>query len=218
MDRGKLIVFEGLDGSGKTTHLINLRRRMVSLGIRCVEAREPSDSPVGLIARSAGKGKISLENETMALLYAADRIEHIVKDLLPALEKGITVLCDRYYHSNFAYQSDAPYSEPPCSGSARESTPLARVLNYNEVAMGLLRPDMTVFLDVPPEECMKRLSEDRAETEKYENLEKLKSVRENFLRNFEAMGDRERIVVIDASGSEANIFEKIWMKVMGFYF
>ena len=99
MKQGKFIVFEGLDGSGKTTQLERLGARLTEkLGTNAVYCtREPGDSAPGILCQQFSQKKLALAPETVALLYAADRVEHIAKDLLPRLEAGQTVLCDRYY-------------------------------------------------------------------------------------------------------------------------
>lgn len=202
LTRGKFIVFEGLDGSGKTTQLELLQRRLAAVmkKRKCYMTREPSDSVVGLITRGAVKGKILLEPETMAMLFAADRFEHITKDIIPQLEKGNHVLCDRYYFSNFAYQSSIMDIE--------------KLLNYNDIAMNRLRPDVTIFLDVLPKECAERLSYERAGTELYEDIENLEIVRNNYLKAFELLQEKENIMQIESIGNADKTFELIWLQLV----
>ena len=97
--RGKFIVFEGIDGSGKTTQVDLLQQRLTAVckKNKCYVTREPSDSPPGLIARGAIKGTILLSPKTLVWEFIADRTEHVEKVILPHLENGIHVICDRFY-------------------------------------------------------------------------------------------------------------------------
>ncbi len=200
--KGKFIVFEGLDGCGKTTQLQLLQERISTIckKRKCFETREPSDSVPGLICRGVSKESIFVESETEALLYAADRNEHIVKEILPQLNKGNHVLCDRYYFSNFAYQT--------------LSCDINNLLSYNKTAMDLLKADVTIFIDVSPEECEKRRSLKRATKELYEKVEQAKIIRANYLDAFERLKDTEKIIVINGEGNTNQIFETIWLKLV----
>ncbi|MCI8554393.1 MAG: dTMP kinase [Clostridiales bacterium] len=202
LEKGKFIVFEGLDGCGKTTQLKLLQERMSTIcrERKCFETREPSDSVPGLICRGISKESIFVEPETEALLYAADRNEHVLKELLPQLNRGNHVLCDRYYFSNFAYQT--------------LSSDMERLLAYNQPAMERLRADVTIFIDVSPEECEKRRSLKRASKELYEKVEQAKIIRENYFAAFERLKDSERVEVINGEGSVSQIFENIWLRLV----
>lgn len=198
MKKGKFIVFEGLDGCGKTTQLEKLRSRLVKTCSqkKCFATREPSDSVPGLICRGASKETIFVKPETLALLFAADRNEHIIGEIMPQLDKGNHVICDRYYFSNFAYQSD--------------QTEMGRLFEYNAVPFDLLRPDITIFIDVPPEECERRRAAERATDEKFENIEKAKNVLQQYKKAFELLPD-EKILLIDGMASPDEIFEQLWL-------
>lgn len=200
--KGKFIVFEGLDGCGKTTQLKLLQERLSTIcrEKKCFETREPSDSVPGLICRGVSKESIFVETETEALLYAADRNEHIMKEILPQLDKGNHVLCDRYYFSNFAYQT--------------LSSDINNLLAYNNKAMELLRADVTIFIDVSPEECEKRRSLKRATKELYEKVEQAKIIRENYLAAFDLLNGSEKIEIINGEGNPNQIFENIWLKLV----
>ena len=205
--RGKLIVFEGLDGSGKSSQLNNLNERLSALKIPNVLTREPSDKNIiGLMARGAVNGTFDIEKESLALLFAADRYEHVTKEIVPALEKGITVLCDRYYFSNFAYQS--------------VTTSLERIIQHNEKVMEILKPDVTIFLDTDAQECVRRINQDRYErVEMFEDLDNLKLVRNNFLKAFETLKESENIIVIETNGlTESRVAEEIWIRLMPIFY
>ena len=154
--KGIFIAFEGLDGSGKTTQLKALRDYMLEgKNTKCREEREPSDGLLGLMARGAIKKKISFAPQTMALLFAADRYEHIINDIKPYLEQGIHVLTDRFVFSNFAYQ-----------GAVCDFDTIYR---YNKASMDLLMPDLTIFIDTGYEKSIERIGETRIGKELYDS-------------------------------------------------
>ena len=201
---GKFIVFEGLDGCGKSTQLENLRRRLATLcrpaGTRKAFAtREPSDSVPGLICRGISKKIIQVRHETETLLFAADRYEHAVSEILPQLQAGNHVLCDRFFLSNFAYQS--------------AETDFHALLQYNQAAMRLAKPDLTVFIDVTPEECERRRSAERATEEKYENVERARLIREQYMRAIDFLHMRENVLFADGGGDPEQIFEDLWIEL-----
>lgn len=199
---GKLVVFEGLDGCGKSTQLEYLRERLSTLckevGTRKVfTTREPSDSIPGLICRSVSKKIIHVQNETEALLFAADRYEHIVGEILPQLKAGNHVLCDRFYLSSFAYQSI-------------EIDPNT-ILQYNLASMELIAPDVTIFIDVSPEECERRRASGRATEEKYENVERARIIRERYMESIDSLGKRNgEVLFINGARGPKEVFEDLW--------
>jgi dTMP kinase len=143
------------------------------------------------------RNEITMTEEAVSLLFAADRIEHIKNELLPALDGGRHVVCDRYYLSNIAYQSLA--------------ADMRTIIGINELtSMKLLRPDITLFLDTPPETCMDRIEKHRDSKELYEDAEKLTKIRANFLAAIEILKKSEKIVCIDANGGIDNTFNAIW--------
>ncbi len=183
-NKGKLIVFEGTDGSGKSTQMKLLGKYLKGKGIVCYSTHEPTDSPFGALLRACLTGRIETDERAIAALFAADRIDHItnsVNGILKKLEEGVTVLCDRYYFSSFAYNGGF--------------VPLEWVISLNEPAMKLLRPDLTIFLDLPVEESMKRVAR-RGETERYETAEKQRRIRDKYFDVFRRFEDAEKVAVI----------------------
>ena len=195
----KFIVFEGIDGCGKTTQINLLSQRLSRKNIANYTTREPSDkNPVGKLTREAVHNKYKLENETLALLFAADRYEHIKQEVLPALNRGEYVLCDRYYYSNFAYQGG-------------DSFMTKNISLYNRCIMENFKPDLTVFIDVKPEECLRRIKENRFEADGiYEDINILNAVRSRYLTTFEQLKNTDNIYFIDGNGlSETETAEMI---------
>lgn len=155
--RGIFITVEGGDGAGKSTQLANIKDYMEQRGIRAIFTREPGGTEIAekireIILDPQNEG---MEDLTEALLYAASRAEHVRKVIAPALEDGITVVCDRFVDSSIAYQ-----------GYGRELGAIVETINAPAVN-GYI-PDLTIFLDLDPEVAMNRISNrghDRLETE-----------------------------------------------------
>jgi dTMP kinase len=126
-----------------------------------------------------------LGDDVMALLYAADRLDHYRQDILPRLERGVDVVCDRYRLSSLAYQS--------------LGADLGWVVTLNQRAP---QPDLTIFLDVPPEICRDRMAHRQGAVELYEEESKIRRVREHYLQLIpQAQAAGERIVIVDGRGS-----------------
>lgn len=149
---GRFLVLEGIDGCGKTTQLEELRRWLPGSGLmppgaRLLTSREPGGTPLGLALRElllhplAGADPCS---DAELLLYAADRAQHVARLIRPALEAGDWVLCDRFTGSTAAYQ-----------GYGR-GLPLERIAALEAFATGGLQPDLTLWLDLPLEESLRR--------------------------------------------------------------
>jgi len=132
---GLFVVVEGIDGSGSTTQVRALTARLEELGCAVLATREPSDGPVGTYLRQILAGEVThpAEPTTMALLFAADRRDHLDREILPALAEGKVVLCDRYLLSSLAYQ-----------GCLLQDLPWVRTLNR-----AALPADLTFLLDLP---------------------------------------------------------------------
>ncbi|MCL2204093.1 MAG: dTMP kinase [Defluviitaleaceae bacterium] len=192
----KFIVFEGLEGSGKTTQLRLLAERLKTLGKPYLATRQPSDNPVGALMRTSTDGFLTLENETMALLVAADRYQHVYGEISPALDAGKYVLCDRYYFSSFACQGIEPGV-------------FARIAAYNALVMAYCRPHITFFLDTAPEECMRRITANRDYGGLYDSLSQLEAIRQRYGMIFEDLKETNPTIVIDGNKDEGRIATEI---------
>ncbi|MFJ6212292.1 dTMP kinase [Streptomyces sp. NPDC092296] len=183
---GYFIALEGGDGAGKSTQAQALAEWIRSKGHEVVLTREPGGSPVGQRLRSMllDVGNTGISHRAEALLYAADRAEHVESVILPALERGAVVITDRYMDSSVAYQ-----------GAGRDLS-AAEVSRISRWATGGLVPDLTVLLDVAPEAARERFTEalDRMESEPGEFHQR---VRAGFLAL--AAADPARYLVVDAS-------------------
>jgi len=201
--RGRFITFEGGEGAGKTTQARLLAERLRERGIDTVQTREPGGSPgaeeIRAIAVSGDAERWSARTETL-LMYAS-RSDHLERKILPALEEGKWVVCDRFADSSRAYQG--------AGGGAPES--LIEALDKHVV--GDNQPNLTVVFDIPVEVGLERafgrgLFETRFESKGLEFHQKL---REGFL----AVAERhpERCVVLDATGEVEEVAERLWAVV-----
>jgi dTMP kinase len=191
MSRGKFITLEGIDGAGKSTHLGFLAEHLRALGKQVLTTREPGGTPLGEMLRDMVLSQ-SMHVETETLIMFASRREHIDKVIVPALEKGIWVISDRFTDATFAYQGGG-------RGIANE-----RLKLLEDWVQNGLQPDLTFLFDVSSELSQQRLafnqSLDRFEQEKQDFF---KRVRNAYLDRAHAF--RQRIRVIDGSHGIAEI-------------
>jgi dTMP kinase len=182
------IVLEGLDGAGTTTQQSLLATRLRAAGYDVVTTREPTDGPIGGQIRQALRRRLTLpggqplDPRTIALLFAADRIDHVRSVVEPALEAGKVVLCDRYAHSSLAYQA----VECPVDW-------VATINAHARIA------DLVVWVDVDVDVAMSRIERRGAPSELYEHRAFLERTRAAYARAFELRP--ERWVRVDGSAS-----------------
>ncbi len=187
--RGVFICFEGLDGSGKTTQAQLLTARL-SEKYNAVYTAEPSQGKIGTFIRECClyEGK-RLPTEAEALLFAADRIEHMQNEVAPALAQGKIVVCDRYIYSSLAYQ-----------GSAGLSLDWIKTINARA-----LQPDFSIFIDVSPERVLERLQRKKSVMETLEIQRKVREVYLKFVEKGELIridGDKPKDAVADELNSK----------------
>lgn len=203
MKRGKLITFEGIEGCGKSTQLELAASWLASQKIPFFCTREPGGTETGLSIRKIllSEKTTSLVPLSEALLYLADRFQHVTEVLEPHLRTGETVLCDRYHDSTVAYQ-----------GYARNLS--IRLLDRIWKDSGLnLEPDVTILLDLAPQiglqrslQKLKKQNLDESRFEK-ESIDFHSRVREGFLAL--ARFHRHRIVVIDAERNPDEVHKEV---------
>lgn len=195
------IVFEGIDGSGKTTQINKLYNALSERGIPVHITREPTEGEMGKLLRKYLTGELKTDLKAIAALFAADRLDHIsceggIKD---NLSRGNVVLCDRYYLSSFAYQSI------DCE--------LDWIVALNDEARKTARPDLHIFLDVDAQRSMERVN-NRGEAELFEQLERQKQIREKFFDLIKAYKNEENILVLDGSREPDEIAEDVLTNVL----
>ncbi|MEM2107777.1 MAG: dTMP kinase [Candidatus Bathyarchaeia archaeon] len=158
--RGAFICLEGLDGSGKTTQAKMLAEKLKA-DYNAVYTAEPSHGKIGAFIRKHYLyGEKRLSSAIEALLFAADRMEHVETEILPALQQGRLVISDRYLYSSIAYQGAAGLS-------------IEWIEKINEYA---LKPDLAVFIDVDPKVAMKRLKPNKSVMENFETQQKVREI------------------------------------------
>lgn len=196
MKKGKFIVFDGIDGAGKTTQLDMLARRMMDDGESVFITAEPTGRDTGRLLRKALSGKEKRSECEMAAMFVLDRIAHNA-EIAEKLNDGVCVLCDRYYHSTLAYQG--------------KTTDYAWVRSMNLDCPEIRRPDACIYLDLTPEQSLKRITRGRRSVDIYENTEKLTEVRASFYSVIEDLRQTgEKIFIVDASRSREEIAEEIY--------
>jgi dTMP kinase len=210
--RGSLIVVEGIDGSGSTTQIAEIRQYLLRRRQKPVFTKEPSDGPAGMLIRLALEGRLlgpnyafhdpaeqfensgtALDPTTLALLFAADRADHVASQVEPNLARGRDVICDRYILSSLAYQG------------------LTSSLDWLvDINRHVLRPDLTFFLDVPPQQATVRMRQTRWKRDLYELPEQQRKIRERYLelieRDIPIVGP---VVVVDAARPQAEVAKHI---------
>ena len=203
MKRGKFIVFEGIDGAGKTTQINLLANYLREQGRSVYCTAEPTETVSGGLLRDALSGVTRRTVCEMAAMFVFDRINHNVNPvngIQKMLNDGFDVICDRYYYSSLAYQGSG--------------TDPVWVSNMNLNCPEIMKPDVCIFLDLTPEQSMARINRNRATQEIYENEEKLTLVRNQFYRVFEELKDRDNIQIVDAYRSVEEIHQSI-VKLVG---
>jgi dTMP kinase len=203
--RGRFITFEGGEGTGKSTQVATLGRRLEALGFPVILTREPGGSPGAEAIRHvllSGAAK-PLGAEAEAMLFAAARDDHLRQTILPALESGAWVVSDRFADSTRVYQGALGKVDPK----------LIRALE--RITIGNLAPDLTFILDLPPKVGLARAAArrgkdaaDRFETEEPSFHEKLREAYRELARLEPA-----RCVLIDAEAGKDKVAEQIWAVV-----
>jgi dTMP kinase len=195
---GRLIVIEGLDGAGTTTQVRRLVEHMNASGKPAHGTREPSDGPVGRLIREMLTGGHAIEGQsisqgTFGLLFAADRLDHMQREVDPKLAAGVTVISDRWYHSSLAYQG---------TGADRD---WIAMLNARA-----RKPDITVFLQVRPEVAAQRRAAAKRKEELFEDLRMQQEVDAGYKATIaELTAQGEKIVTVDGEEAEDQVFTAI---------
>lgn len=204
--RGLFIVLEGPDGAGISTQAALLQSGLVTRGLKAILTKEPTNGPIGSVIRQALTHRLvyppdrPIGDDVMALLYAADRLDHVRADILPRLEAGIHVICDRYRLSSYAYQGLTQGQE------------WVRELNSHSI-----EPDLTFFIDVPADVSQRRIAARGGYVELYETEERLLPVYKNYLSLVEELKKRgEKVAAIDGKLPVGVVSAQILEKTLDF--
>jgi dTMP kinase len=202
-ERGKFVVLEGLDGAGTTTQAARLADVLRARHVPVRVTREPSDGPIGTMVRQVLAGRIVLPAgrapgwTTMALLFAADRMDHVEAEIEPFLAQGGTIISDRYDASSLAYQSVV-------SGrGGSETVEWIRALNRHA-----LRPDLTIVLDVSADVAAARRQARGEPSQLYEQNETQRALAV-FYKDLETHMRGDRVVILSADGSVDEVQAKV---------
>jgi dTMP kinase len=191
LTRGRLIVLEGIDGSGTTTQTERLVAHLCQQGRTAVSTREPSGGPIGRLLREVLLGQhrmpggAPVDGRAMALLFAADRLDHLQREVELNLAEGSDVVSDRYLMSSLAYQAEE---------ADREWVAL--------LARGVRPPDLTILLDIPVELAAQRRRLAGRPEERYDADSYLGRVADNYRRLARAAGSA---VILDGSASRDEV-------------
>lgn len=202
--KGKFIVFEGIDGSGKSTQAKRAYEYLCAKGLKCRLCAEPTDGEMGKLLRLYLEGKKKADSHAVAGLFAADRIDHITKDggILSLLSSGVNIICDRYYLSSCAYQGI------DCD--------LDFILSQNRFALENAMPDLTFYIDISVEVAMQRIIA-RGDTEIFEDADKQRKIYENYQKLLE-MPQNKGIKIINGERRKEEIAEDVVDVLDGLFF
>ncbi len=196
------IVFEGLDGSGKSTQIRLLEQKLLGEGRSVCTTAEPTNSVTGGLIRDVLSGTSPRTATELAGLFMTDRVAHNVNPVWGVkkqLADGRDVISDRYYYSSFAYQGI--------------STDMDWVMDMNLNCPDIEKPDLCIYLDVDPDNCKKRIDGARSHLEIFEkDANMLREIRGKFMAVFDRLTDHN-IVVINADDTPEEIAEKIYNEV-----
>ncbi len=203
---GRFIVLEGIDGAGTTTQTARLVERLRAEAPRTPVkvTREPSDGPIGSLVRQVLTGRIVIPGgrapgwATMALLFAADRMDHVESEIEPFLAQGGIVVSDRYDASSLAYQSVS-------SGRGGEQA----VEWIRELNRHALRPDLTIVLDLPSDLAAVRREVRGEAAQLYEQNEVQRALAE-FYRDLARHMPNDRVVIIDGHGTIDEVHRRVY--------
>lgn len=205
--KGFFITFEGGEGAGKTTVLKAVESKLQNNGLNILTTREPGGIHIAEEIRSVilNPDHTAMDARTEALLYAAARRQHLVEKVIPALEEGKVVLCDRFVDSSLAYQ-----------GYAR-GLGIEEVYQINEFAIDGYLPDLTLFFDIEPEAGLTRIAANKDREQNRLDLEQL-SFHQQVYEAYQSLihSFPERIQVIDARLSLEEVTNAAYNRVINF--
>ena len=200
--RGTFLAFEGIDGSGKSTQIQLLAKRLKERQLKHYITMEPTDSPFGCLIQQIMTGRVKTDNKATAALFAADRLDHLLNDvngIKAKVDEGTIVLTDRYYFSSYAYQC--------------VDMPMEQVIAFNEPSSEILRPDLNVFIDIDADTAMERILKNRYQVELFEKKSRLERTREGYMEAFALLKDKEQVLIIDGTQSIEAIAQQVWEAV-----
>lgn len=194
--RASFIVFEGLDGAGTTTQMHRLAAWLRELMIPVETTSEPTTGPIGSVIRQVIDGRLAMDPDTLALMFAADRSDHIknpVRGIEKTLDQGTWVISDRYVFSSLAYQA-----------SSGISTDWIVEINRQVIA-----PDVTIFVDTDPAVCMERIRSRSQRDELYHHEDKLRHALGVYRKVLDLPQFAGHLFVVDGNEKVDDVFEQV---------
>jgi dTMP kinase len=199
---GLFIVLEGIDGAGTTTQAALLQQSLAKAAIATELTNEPSDGPIGAVLRQAINRRIKLSPEALALAFAADRIDHLTNKqsgIEKSLGEGKWVVSDRYVLSSYAYQS-------------HQGVDLEWLIEINSAAR---KPDVTIFVDTPPDECAARIRARSSNVELFDDMSALLETDQVYREVIKRPEQVGHLIVVDGTQAAAEIGEEIRLGIQG---
>ncbi len=202
--RGRFVVLEGLDGAGTTTQARRLGERLAAAGRKVHVTAEPSSGPVGALVRQilrrrvTGRGGADFDRAALALLFAADRLDHHAAEIAPRLAEGVDVVSDRFTLSSLAYQG-LDLGDPPWVEAVNARAPA---------------PDVTVFVRARPQVALRRRRAAATDPEIFEEDAFQRRVADAYERAIERLRARgERVEVVDGERDPDEVADAVWAAV-----
>ncbi len=192
---GRFIAVEGLDGAGTSTQTGLLAEWLRSQSLDVTVTKEPTNGPIGNLIRQVLAGEAGLDSTSLALAFAADRIDHIesADGIRAQLEAGRWVISDRYVLSSLAYQGS-------------DGLPSDWLREINRYA---LTPDLTVFIDTSPETCMERIEQRGAGLERFEGLERSRKTLLAYHESLKQGHFIDSMIGISGEGTQGEVLAKL---------
>ena len=204
--KAPFIVIEGTDGSGKSTQIELLCRKLDEQKIAYHSTLEPTDRPIGRLIRKVLTHEFIVSNDVLAALFLSDRIDHLTNDedgILKKLKENFTVISDRYYLSSIAYNS--------------LNSSMEWVYQLNQRCMDIRRPDLTIFLELDVQESLRRIATGRDQVDLFEKEDILTRIKNQYDEAIQMLSPHEKIVKINADNDPEWIHAQIWEEVSQLY-
>lgn len=193
------ITFEGIDGSGKTTQINKLYKKLIDQNIKIHITSEPTNNFIGKIIQDIIINKKEVNQHTISALFLADRLEHILNPkygMLYYLKSNISIICDRYYFSSYAYNSINVNQK--------------WIIDCNQKCKELLKPDLIIFFDISLQESLVRIEKRKKNNEYDRNINNLIRVQKNYLKILDSFKNEENILFINANQNKEAVFLDLW--------